>query len=574
MDMQFADILAGKLAGPGKNKHQARGRSTVRVVRPRSARNRRPAGAGTATDDRFERRTERRAAEPDDRDAGRHRAARQAHRWSSPDRLILPIATSFSDIDRTADDRKPRPSRSQPLPPASTPTTRSIGGPGDRRPSRRRSDAKPDPSLDRLCRLPLVPCHGPRELRGRRDRGADEPRFRQHQGRSRGAAGHRPDLHEALACPWRAGRLAADHVPDPRRRAVLGRHLLPATSRAMAGPAFVAVLEAVAARLRDEPEQGRRRTAATHRARSASRRQPASATGSIAAFSTRPPRRVLRLCRSESRRHPRRAEIPQCQRCSNCSGAPATGPATAAIATQSCHAPQHLPGRHLRPSRRRLRPLLGRRRLAGPAFREDALRQRPAPRAADLRLARHRRIPCSGPAIDETVAWLLREMQRRGRRLRRKPRRRFGRPRGQVLRLAARRSRSTSSARTSRPFARVYDITPGGNCEGASILNRLARRASLDRDEARLAGARRRLLERRTIAHPPETDDKVLADWNGLMIAGARLRRRRLAGADWIAADRRLSFIFDTDDAGRPPRPRLAGRQARLSRPRHRLCRR
>ena len=60
------------------------------------------------------------------------------------------------------------------------------------------------------------------------DRRADEQRLRQHQGRSRGAARPRPDLPACAGAARPAGRLAADHVPDARRRAVLGRHLLPA----------------------------------------------------------------------------------------------------------------------------------------------------------------------------------------------------------------------------------------------------------------------------------------------------------------------------------------------------------
>ena len=84
-----------------------------------------------------------------------------------------------------------------------------------------------DPAVGRLRRLPLVPCHGAREFRGRRHRGGDERAVRQHQGRSRRAPGHRSDLHVGAAPPRRAWRLAADHVPDARRRAVLGRHLFP-----------------------------------------------------------------------------------------------------------------------------------------------------------------------------------------------------------------------------------------------------------------------------------------------------------------------------------------------------------
>ncbi len=55
----------------------------------------------------------------------------------------------------------------------------------------------------------------------------DERAVRQHQGRSRGAAGHRPNLHGGAASSGRARRLAADDVSHARGRAVLGRHVFP-----------------------------------------------------------------------------------------------------------------------------------------------------------------------------------------------------------------------------------------------------------------------------------------------------------------------------------------------------------
>ena len=64
-------------------------------------------------------------------------------------------------------------------------------------------------------------------------------------------------------------------------------------------------------------------------------------------------------------------------------------------ARRAPHARQHLPGRHLRSSRRRLRPLRGRRLLAGAAFREDALRQRAAADAAGRCLGRTPGTRCS-----------------------------------------------------------------------------------------------------------------------------------------------------------------------------------
>ena len=69
-------------------------------------------------------------------------------------------------------------------------------------------------------------------------------------------------------------------------------------------------------------------------------------------------------------------------------------------------------------------------------------------------------------------------------------------------------------------FKAVYDVTPGGNWEGKTILNRLLPPGTDETpDEARLAKLRTVLLERRASRERPGWDDKVLADWNGLMIA-------------------------------------------------------
>ena len=55
----------------------------------------------------------------------------------------------------------------------------------------------------------------------------------------------------------------------------------------------------------------------------------------------------------------------------------------AAVRRRHRHARPHVPGRHLRSPRRRLRALRHRQRMADPALREDALRQRAAHRSAD-----------------------------------------------------------------------------------------------------------------------------------------------------------------------------------------------
>ena len=67
-------------------------------------------------------------------------------------------------------------------------------------------------------------------------------------------------------------------------------------------------------------------------------------------------------------------------------------------------------------------------------------------------------------------------------------------------------------------FKAAYDVTPGGNWEGRTILRRVEPRGSPEA-EAALAAARTRLFALRERRPKPGRDDKVLADWNGLLIA-------------------------------------------------------
>jgi uncharacterized protein YyaL (SSP411 family) len=67
-------------------------------------------------------------------------------------------------------------------------------------------------------------------------------------------------------------------------------------------------------------------------------------------------------------------------------------------------------------------------------------------------------------------------------------------------------------------FARAYDVTQAGNWEGHVILRRVTPRGS-DAEEAALAAARETLRAVRARRVRPGRDDKVLADWNALMIA-------------------------------------------------------
>jgi hypothetical protein len=69
-------------------------------------------------------------------------------------------------------------------------------------------------------------------------------------------------------------------------------------------------------------------------------------------------------------------------------------------------------------------------------------------------------------------------------------------------------------------FAGHYDVSDEGNFEGHNnILNRLKAPATSEADAQRLAQLRVKLLAAREKRVRPGLDDKVLADWNGLMIA-------------------------------------------------------
>lgn len=81
-------------------------------------------------------------------------------------------------------------------------------------------------------------------------------------------------------------------------------------------------------------------------------------------------------------------------------------------------------------------------------------------------------------------------------------------------------------------WCETFDISPGGNFEGRSIPNILARQGLGD-ESADLKALTTKLFEHRARRPPPGRDDKVLADWNGLMIAGLARAAQLLARADW-----------------------------------------
>jgi len=95
-------------------------------------------------------------------------------------------------------------------------------------------------------------------------------------------------------------------------------------------------------------------------------------------------------------------------------------------------------------------------------------------------------------------------------------------------------------------FAQAYDITRDGNFEGHNIPNRLLSGSATAEDEARLAPLRAKLLEARAKRVRPGLDDKVLADWNGLMIGALANAGAMFDEPSWIELGAR-AFRFVSD---------------------------
>ncbi|MEL6288333.1 MAG: thioredoxin domain-containing protein [Pseudomonadota bacterium] len=116
-------------------------------------------------------------------------------------------------------------------------------------------------------------------------------------------------------------------------------------------------------------------------------------------------------------------------------------------------------------------------------------------------------------------------------------------------------------------FAEAYDVSEEGNWEGKNILNRLHMTANdPGGHRAQLASMREKLLARRDTRERPGLDDKVLADWNGLLIVGLADAAHLFNRADWLtlardaygfvqremASDRRLTHAWRGHASGIP----------------------
>ena len=274
------------------------------------------------------------------------------------------------------------------------------------------------------------------------------------------------------------------------------------------------------------------------------------------------------------RRVRRRAQVPAVDGARVPAAPPRAAPASRdALAMAERHLRGDGPRRHVRPARRRLRPLRRRRRLGGAALREDALRQRPA--AAGLRapVARDRR-PAGPPGRRRrppTSCCATSAPRRAG-----SPRPSTPTPvdgvRGPDLRLDPRPARRGARRRaTARGRPRCSGVTDAGTFEhGASTLQ--LRR---DPDDPRVVGGgARRGCSRRAAAAPaagPRRQGRHVVERPGhrrprRRRGAARTRRDLVAAAECLRRLRAATCTSSTDGcAGRPAAGAVGTRRRRSS---------
>ncbi len=158
---------------------------------------------------------------------------------------------------------------------------------------------------------------------------------------------------------------------------------------------------------------------------------------------------------------------------------------------------------------------------------------------------REKKSPLYKLRVEETIGWLMREMMVEGGGFASSLDADSEGEEGKFYVWSLAEIEDALGGDDAKLFAEIYGVTAGGNFEGHNILNRLGAIALRDaQTEARLAAMREALLERRGLRVRPGFDDKVLADWNGLMIAALANAADAFERADWLeAAERAFAFV-------------------------------
>jgi len=160
---------------------------------------------------------------------------------------------------------------------------------------------------------------------------------------------------------------------------------------------------------------------------------------------------------------------------------------------------------------------------------------------------RETKSPLYAARIEETVDWLLREMTVEGGAFASSLDADSEGEEGKFYVWSLAEINDVLGPEDAKLFAEVYDVTAEGNFEGHNILNRLGAIELRDAEtETRLASMREKLLARRATRVRPGFDDKVLADWNGLMIAALANAAQAFGRPDWLEAARSAFDFIST----------------------------
>ena len=152
--------------------------------------------------------------------------------------------------------------------------------------------------------------------------------------------------------------------------------------------------------------------------------------------------------------------------------------------------------------------------------------------------------PLFAQRIDETVTWLLREMIDEGGGFASSLDADSEGEEGKFYVWSLGEVRKILGEEDAKIFAAAYDVTEAGNFEGHNIPNRLEHQSlgSIEA-ETHLRTLREKLLAVRAGRIRPGFDDKILADWNGLMIAALSRAAVVFDRPDWQEAAKR-AFLF------------------------------
>ncbi len=169
--------------------------------------------------------------------------------------------------------------------------------------------------------------------------------------------------------------------------------------------------------------------------------------------------------------------------------------------------------------------------------------------------------------VAETVAWLAREMRQEGGGFASSLDADSEHEEGKFYIWSEAEIDAVLGGRAGR-FKEIYGVARAGNWEGHTILNRLERPEWLgDAVEAELAEDRARLLAARAARVRPGLDDKVLADWNGLMIGALAYAAPVFGKPRWLALAEDAFAFVEREMVARDGRLRHSWRAGRAAHP-------